>query len=56
MEPISLHAGGSRASLSSSVVRSNGLWGATHPANTEQNRQISAMAAASMATGDVRKL
>ena len=53
---ISLHAGGSRASLSSSVLRSKGLCGATHPANSEQNRQTSATAAAIIATGEVRKL
>ena len=56
MEPSALQAGGKRASLSSSVARSKGLWGATHPANTEQNTQISAIAAATIAMGDVRKL
>src|SRR4029450_8417343 len=50
------HAGGRRASLSTSVVRSTGLCGATHPATSEQIRQTSAMAAARMATGEVRKL
>jgi hypothetical protein len=38
-------AGGRRASLSSSVARSNGLCGATQLANTAQNMQISATAA-----------
>ncbi|MNY76550.1 hypothetical protein D3C86_2161680 [compost metagenome] len=56
MEPSAIQAGGSRASLSSSVAKSNGLCGATHPANSEQNTQIRAMAAATIAMGDVRKL
>ncbi len=55
-EPPSLHAGGSRASLNSSVLRSNGLCGATQPANSEQNTHTTAIAAAPMATGEVRKL
>jgi hypothetical protein len=54
--PCALQAGGRRASLSSSVLRLNGSCGATQPANTEQKMQTSAMAAATIATGEVRKL
>ena len=54
--PPSDHDGGKRALLSSSVVRSNGLCGATHGANTAQNTQMKANKAAPMATGDDRKL
>ena len=42
--------------VSSSVVRSNGLCGATQPANTAQNTQTSAISAAPIAIGEVRKL
>jgi hypothetical protein len=56
LEPSADQAGGRRASLSSSVVRSNGLCGATKPANTEQKMQMRATAAAAIATGEVRKL
>ncbi len=48
--------GSRRAWLSSSVVRSKGLWGATKSANTAQNTQMAAMSAAIMAIGEVRKL
>ena len=54
--PPSIQAGGKRASLSSSEARSNGLVGATQPANTAENRHTKAMAAATMAVGDWRKL
>jgi hypothetical protein len=54
--PPSLQAGGRRALPSSSVVRSNGLWGATQGANTAQNKQTAAMTDATMAVGEVRKL
>src|SRR3954465_3821618 len=54
--PSGAHDGGRRASLSTSVERSNGLCGAIHPAKTEQITQTSAMAAARRATGEVRKL
>ncbi len=53
---LRIQAGGRRASLSSSVLRLNGSCGATQPANTEQKMQTSAMAAATIATGEVRKL
>ena len=55
-DPPSLHDGGRRASLSSSVVRSNGLCGATQPANSDANTQTKAMKAAAIATGELRKL
>ena len=54
--PSCIHAGGLRASLSSSVVRSKGLCGATSPANTAQKTQTAAIAAARIAIGEVRKL
>ena len=54
--PPSIQAGGKRASLNSSVARSNGLVGETQPAKTEQKRQMKAMAAATIAMGDWRKL
>ena len=54
--PSLVQAGGSRALARSSVARSNGLCGATQPANTAQNTQTSATSVAPMATGDVRKL
>jgi len=54
--PSSLQTGGMRASLSSRVVRSNGLWGATQPANSAQNTHTAAMSAATMAVGELRKL
>jgi hypothetical protein len=38
------------------VAKSNGLCGATQPANTEQNTQTKAIEAAAIAMGDVRKL
>ena len=56
LEPAADHAGGKRASLSSSVARSNGLCGAITPANTEQTMQTNATSAAPIATGEVRKL
>ena len=48
--------GGRRASLNSSVARSKGLCGATQPAKTEQNTHTSAIKAATIAMGEVRKL
>ena len=45
-----------KRSSAASVVRSNGLWGATQPAKTEQNTQMRAITAATMATGEVLKL
>jgi hypothetical protein len=55
-EPSVVQAGGRRASPSSSDARSKGLCGDTQPANTAQNRQVSAISAATIATGEVRKL
>src|SRR5437868_8650565 len=55
-EPSALQAGGSRASPSSSSARSKGLCGVTQPANTAANRQAKAIAAANIATGELRKL
>ena len=54
--PSLSQAGGKRASISSSVAKSNGLCGATTLANTEQNTQTKATMPAAMATGEVRKL
>ena len=54
--PFSIQAGGRRASDNSSVVRSSGLCGATQWANRAQKTQTKAMAAATMAVGEVRKL
>src|SRR5690349_8207381 len=56
VEPSALQAGGRRASPSSSVARSKGLWGVTQPAKTAQNRHRNAMTAAIIATGELRKL
>lgn len=39
-------------SINSSVARSNGLCGATHPAKAAQKMQIAATAAEPIATGD----
>ena len=44
---------GNIESLNSRVARSNGLWGATHPANAAQKMQSNATAAAPIASGDV---
>ena len=44
------------ALLNSNVVKSNGLCGATQPANTAQNTHKNATTAAAMATGELRKL
>ena len=54
--PPADQAGGRNPSDSSSVARSKGLWGATRLANTAQNTQMKAIAAATTATGEVRKL
>ena len=54
--PPACQAGGRRASLSSSVVRSSGLCGATQPANVAQNTQTKAITAATIAMGELRKL
>jgi len=54
--PCAIHTGGRRESDSSSVLRSNGLCGATQPANSAQNVHTSAISAARMATGEDRKL
>ena len=54
--PPSSQAGGRRESPSSSVARSKGSCGATQPAKTAQKAQTSATAAATMATGERRKL
>jgi hypothetical protein len=48
--------GGSRASLSSSVGQVKRVVRRDQPAKAEQNTQMKAIAAAMMATGDVRKL
>src|SRR6185312_3472684 len=54
--PCAYQAGGSRASDSTSVERSNGLCGATQPAKAAQKTQTNSTTAAVIATGEVRKL
>ncbi|MCY1383660.1 hypothetical protein D9M69_718090 [compost metagenome] len=54
--PPSCHTGGRRAFIRSSVARSKGLWGAIQLAKSAQTTQMSAITAATMAVGEVRKL
>jgi hypothetical protein len=52
----SCQTGGSDASIRLMVARSNGLCGATHCANSAEKIITNATTAATIATGDCRKL
>ena len=52
----SCHTGGSEASIRLMVARSNGLCGATHCAKTAAKISTNATSAATIATGEWRKL